>query len=146
MIVEIDKIVNAFVSLLECLDFLAVNAFSFQNGEEILSHSIVIAVSSSWHRGSNAVFFSRVEVCLRGVLEPLVAVELQSPGGHFFCLHSKTDGTEHQIHCLLRSGLIRYNRCHAKVSTTLDIYSHQLAKNDERASEALDGLIFKKKA
>lgn len=35
---------------------------------------------------------------------------------------------------------------HAKVSTTLDIYSHQLAKSDERASEALDGLIFKKKA
>lgn len=35
---------------------------------------------------------------------------------------------------------------HAKVSTTLDIYSHQLAKSDERASEALDGLIFRKKA
>lgn len=35
---------------------------------------------------------------------------------------------------------------HAKISTTLDIYSHQLAKSDERASEALDGLIFKRKA
>lgn len=35
---------------------------------------------------------------------------------------------------------------HAKVSTTMDIYSHQLAKSDERASEVLDGLIFKKKA
>jgi len=35
---------------------------------------------------------------------------------------------------------------HAKVSTTLDIYSHQLAKSDEKASVALDGLIFKKKA
>lgn len=35
---------------------------------------------------------------------------------------------------------------HAKVSTTMDIYSHALAKSDERASEALDELIFKKKA
>ena len=34
---------------------------------------------------------------------------------------------------------------HAKVSTTLDIYSHVLAKSDEQASDALDGLIYKKK-
>lgn len=47
IIVEMDKIVNEFVSLLEHLDFLAVNAFGFQNGEEILGHSIIIAVPSS---------------------------------------------------------------------------------------------------
>lgn len=35
---------------------------------------------------------------------------------------------------------------HKKVSTTLDIYSHQVAKSDERASEALDELIYQKKA
>lgn len=35
---------------------------------------------------------------------------------------------------------------HKKVSTTLDIYSHQIAKSDERASEALDELIYQKKA
>lgn len=33
-----------------------------------------------------------------------------------------------------------------KVSTALGIYSHQSAKSGERASEALDGLIYKKKA
>ena len=34
---------------------------------------------------------------------------------------------------------------HAKVSTTLDIYSHVLAKSDEKASSTLDDLIYKKK-
>ena len=33
---------------------------------------------------------------------------------------------------------------HAKVSTTLDIYSHALAKSDEKASETLDSLIYKR--
>lgn len=33
---------------------------------------------------------------------------------------------------------------HAKVSTTLDIYSHVLAKSDQQASDKLDDLIFKK--
>lgn len=34
---------------------------------------------------------------------------------------------------------------HAKVSTTLDIYSHVLAKSDEKASNTLDDLLFKEK-
>ena len=34
---------------------------------------------------------------------------------------------------------------HAKVSTTLDIYSHVLAKSDEKASSTLDDLLFKEK-
>jgi len=34
---------------------------------------------------------------------------------------------------------------HAKVSTTLDIYSHVLAKSDEKASSALDDLLYKEK-
>ena len=34
---------------------------------------------------------------------------------------------------------------HAKVSTTLDIYSHVLAKSDKKASSTLDDLIYKKK-
>lgn len=33
---------------------------------------------------------------------------------------------------------------HAKVSTTLDIYSHVLAKSDEKASNTLDDLFYKK--
>ena len=34
---------------------------------------------------------------------------------------------------------------HAKVSTTLDIYSHVLAKSDEKASDTLDDLIYNNK-
>lgn len=34
---------------------------------------------------------------------------------------------------------------HAKVSTTLDIYSHVLAKSDEKASNTLDDLLYKDK-
>lgn len=35
---------------------------------------------------------------------------------------------------------------HSKVSTTMDIYSHALARSDERAAEAFDELIYQKKA
>lgn len=35
---------------------------------------------------------------------------------------------------------------HAKVSTTLDIYSHVLAKSDEKASDTIDGLLYRKQA
>lgn len=35
---------------------------------------------------------------------------------------------------------------HAKVSTTLDIYSHALAKSDEKARDALDDVLFRKNA
>lgn len=35
---------------------------------------------------------------------------------------------------------------HAKVSTTLDIYSHVLAKSDEKASDTLDNLLYRKQA
>ena len=35
---------------------------------------------------------------------------------------------------------------HAKVSTTLDIYSHMLAKSDEKASDTLDNLLYRKQA
>lgn len=32
---------------------------------------------------------------------------------------------------------------HAQTSTTLNVYSHVLAKSDERACDTLDDLIFK---
>lgn len=35
---------------------------------------------------------------------------------------------------------------HAKVSTTLDIYSHVLAKSDEKASSTIDDLLYKRKS
>ena len=35
---------------------------------------------------------------------------------------------------------------HAKVSTTLDIYNHVLAKSDEKASDTLDNLLYRKQA
>ena len=47
MIVEINEIVNELVSLLESLDFLAVDTFCFEDREEILGHGVIIAISSS---------------------------------------------------------------------------------------------------
>ena len=35
MAIEIDELVNAFSGLLECLDFLAVDALGLEDGEEI---------------------------------------------------------------------------------------------------------------
>lgn len=35
---------------------------------------------------------------------------------------------------------------HSKISTTLDIYSHALAKSDAAASAALDDLLYKRRA
>ncbi len=47
MIVEIDKLVDQLSGLLESLDFLAVNTFCLEYGEEIFGHGVVIAVSTS---------------------------------------------------------------------------------------------------
>ena len=38
MVAEINEIVNEMVSLLESLDFLAVDTFCFEGREEILGH------------------------------------------------------------------------------------------------------------
>ena len=35
---------------------------------------------------------------------------------------------------------------HAKVSTTTDIYSHIMAKADEKAANVIDGLLYQKQA
>ena len=35
---------------------------------------------------------------------------------------------------------------HASVDITLDIYSHALAKSDEKASSTIDDLLYKKQA
>ena len=51
-----------------------------------------------------------MKVCLRGVLKSLVAVELQLRSDSLFLSpHSKTDGIQYQIHCLLCSGLVGHN-------------------------------------
>ena len=47
MIVEINEIVNELVSLLESLDFLAVDTFSFKDRKEIFRHSVIVTVASS---------------------------------------------------------------------------------------------------
>ena len=47
MVVEINEIVNELVSLLESLDFWAVDTLCFEDREEILGHGIIIAISSS---------------------------------------------------------------------------------------------------
>ena len=44
---KINEIVNEMVSLLESLDFFAVDTFYFEDREEILGHGVIIAISSS---------------------------------------------------------------------------------------------------
>ena len=45
MVVEINEIVNEMVSLLESLDFLAVDTFCFEDREEILGHGVIRAIA-----------------------------------------------------------------------------------------------------
>ena len=78
MVIKVDIIVNHFISLFKSLWFVSVDALSFQDAKEIFSQRIVIAISTPWHRRRDAVFFSQVEICLRGVLESLVAEEVQN--------------------------------------------------------------------
>ena len=81
--------------------FLSVAAFRFKDREEILRHCVVIWITPSWHWGRNAIFLSQVKACLRGVLEPLVAVELQLCGNLLFLiLHRRANGIQHQIYGL----------------------------------------------
>ena len=47
MVVKIDVSINEKTSFLKSLKFYAVNTFSFENGKEIFSQSIVIRISAS---------------------------------------------------------------------------------------------------
>ena len=47
VVIEINRIVDQFSGLLKRPDFLQVNAISFEDREEIFSHSVIIAVSAS---------------------------------------------------------------------------------------------------
>ena len=52
----------------------------------------------------------KVEVCLRGVLEPLVAVEVELRSDPFFLpLYCQSNGVQHQIYSLLCSGLVGHD-------------------------------------
>ena len=44
MVVEVDEVVNAFIGLPEGFRLVPVNALCLEDGEEVFSHSIVIAV------------------------------------------------------------------------------------------------------
>ena len=59
MVVEINEIVNEMVSLLESLDFLAVDTFCFEDREEILGHGVIIAISSHFFD----LCFLRLDIC-----------------------------------------------------------------------------------
>ena len=98
MVIEVNIAANYFVGLREGGWFVAVDTFCFENREEIFCHCIVIWVSSSWHRRRNAVYLSQLKICLRGVLNTLVAVEFQFLSVLlFYLLHSKTNGIQNQI-------------------------------------------------
>ena len=47
MIVEIDIVIDQLIGLIEGSGLMPVNAFCFEDGEEIFSHSIIVAVSAS---------------------------------------------------------------------------------------------------
>ena len=55
MVVEINEIVNKLVSLLEGLDFLAVDTLRLKDGKEIFSHSVIRG--SLWSCSSAATLF-----------------------------------------------------------------------------------------
>ena len=58
--------------------------------------------------GNHAVFFSQAEICMRGVLKALVAVELQLPSVLLFS-HCIADGVEYKAHGLIGSGFVGDN-------------------------------------
>ena len=110
MVGEVDVIVNHFIGPFKSLWLVSVDALCFQDAKEIFSQRVVIAISTPWHRRCNAVSFSQVEISLRGVLEPLVAVELQLPATFcFYRLHRKMDSIQYKIDGLAGTGLVSDN-------------------------------------
>ena len=60
--------------------------------------------------GVMAVSFNQLEICLRGALKALVAVELQLCNDSLFLtLHGQANGVQNQTHCLFCSSLVSHN-------------------------------------
>ena len=47
MIVKIDELIDQFSGLLECSDFLPIDALGFEDRKEIFCHRIIITVPTS---------------------------------------------------------------------------------------------------
>ena len=56
IIIKVNVFVNELPRLVEGSELMSVNALCFENGEEILSHSIVIAVSLTAHAAYHIMF------------------------------------------------------------------------------------------
>ncbi|MEE1491872.1 MAG: hypothetical protein UGF45_07610 [Massilioclostridium sp.] len=90
VVVKPNELVDERTCLRKRGKLVAVDTFWLENGKEILSHGIVPKGAGSrsscpgltW--GNHAVFFSQAEICKRGVLKALAAVELQLPSGLLF--------------------------------------------------------------
>ena len=101
MVVKPNEIVDERTSLRKREKLVAVDTFWLENGKEILSQSIVPKGAGSrisypgltW--GNHAVFFSQAEICMRGVLKALAAVELQLPSGLLFSQCIADGSTKH---------------------------------------------------
>lgn len=63
--------------------FVAVNAFGFENRKEIFCHGIIIKLSFLCHRWCNAVLFSQMKICVKGILKAFITVEVQLCNGPF---------------------------------------------------------------
>jgi len=115
VVVEEDVIVNESASFLIGGNLLSVDAFRFENGEEVFSQSVVVRISASLHRRRNTVFLSQLKVRLGSILKALVTVELQLCSDLFIPLGS-TNGVKDKIDRLFCSGLVSDNAVVIEVS------------------------------
>ena len=126
MVIEEDVIVNEFSSLFKCSNFLTVDAFRFQNGEEVFGQSVIIGIPASLHGRRNPVFLSQLKVRLGSILKALVTVELQLCSDLLISL-SNTNGVKNKTDCLLCTGLVGDN------AVVIEVADHREVK------EALSG-------
>ena len=77
VVVKMNITVKYFTGLAEWVRFTAIDTLCLEDRKEFFRHSVVVTISSSWHWGYNSIRFCQVKVCLRGVLNPLVAVEVR---------------------------------------------------------------------
>ena len=114
VVLKPNELVDERTSLRKRGKLVAVDTFWLENGKEIFSHGIVPKGTGSrssypgltW--GNHAVFFSQAEICMRGALKALVAVELQLPSSLLFS-HSIANGVEYKAHRLIGSGFVGDN-------------------------------------
>lgn len=83
LVIKSNVIFNFPLCLIDISDIIRIESFRFEMREEALHRGVVITIASARHADSGANLWQHVVVCMRRVLEPLIAVNDQS--GHVFC-------------------------------------------------------------